>query len=102
MPTNQTVIEADNATFQCTATGNPTPEITWTKDGRIVGTGETLNFAAFRNQSGRYWCSADNGIDSTVNASVYLNVLCKCGNLVSGENEYKSTFCNIKLSCAQK
>ena len=49
----------------------------------MVGTGETLNFAAFRNQSGRYWCSAENGIDSTVNASAYLNVLCKCGNLVS-------------------
>ncbi|XP_022778407.1 roundabout homolog 2-like, partial [Stylophora pistillata] len=73
-PTNKTIFEGETATFHCTATGNPVPEITWIKDGKTVGSGETLSFETRRNQSGKYWCSADNGIDKAANASAYLNV----------------------------
>ena len=64
-------------TFHCTAPGNPTPKITWTKDGITVGLGERLSFEANRDHSGKYWCSAENGLDITVNASASLNVQCK-------------------------
>lgn len=76
-PTNQTVIESKTVTFNCSATGNPTPKITWLKDGTTVGHGETLSFEATRNQSGKYWCTAENGLSVIVNASAILDVQCK-------------------------
>ena len=76
-PVDQTVHENDEAIFHCTATGNPTPTITWLKDGKTVATGDTWRFSAKRNQSGKYWCSAENGFDVNINASVLLDVQCK-------------------------
>ena len=83
-PSNITIDEEDEATFQCIATGNPTPKITWiNKDGKTVGTGEALSFKANRTDSGKYLCVADNGFKTTVNASAHLNVLCKSYNIVT-------------------
>lgn len=73
----QTVIEDNVATIHCSAIGNPTPKISWIKDGMTVGTGNTLNFRAHRSQSGDYLCSAENGLNRTSNASSYLDVHCK-------------------------
>ena len=57
------------------------PKITWIKDGTSEGEGDTLSFGAVRSKTGRYWCLAENGLD-TVNASAYLDVQCKCDNMV--------------------
>ncbi|XP_066024470.1 hemicentin-1-like isoform X4 [Pocillopora verrucosa] len=73
-PSNQTINETDTVTFVCNISANPAPVIKWYKDKLTVGTGDTLSFPVFRNQSGYYWCSADNGLNVTVNASAYLNV----------------------------
>ena len=70
-------MEGDQATFHCQATGNPTPTIKWIRAGQTVITKETLSFETKRNDSGKYWCLADNGLNSTVNASVYLDVQCE-------------------------
>lgn len=75
-PSDLTVTEKDQITFNCTAAGNPAPNITWFKDGKTLATGETLSFEARRNNSGKYWCSADNGIDKSINTSVSLDVQC--------------------------
>ena len=72
-----TVTEGAMATFHCNATGNPTARYRWIKDGKTVATGNTLSFQTSRNDSGRYWCLAENGLDETVNASAYLNVQCE-------------------------
>lgn len=48
-----------------------------------MATGDTLSFEAFRNQSGKYWCSAENGLNVTVNASAYLDVQCKYGTRIT-------------------
>ena len=69
--------EKDQTTFTCTAAGNPAPNITWTKDGKAVGTGDTLSLETHRNQSGEYWCSAENGVGLAVTASAFLDVQCK-------------------------
>ena len=83
-PTNITIDEDDEATFECIATGNPTPKITWiNKIGKTVGTRETLSFKANRTDSGKYLCVADNGFKTTVNASAYLNVLCKSDHIIT-------------------
>ena len=77
-PTNQTVKEDTEATFHCTATGNPTPKITWIIDGKTVAQGDTMSFDAGRSQSGKYWCLAENGLEKgQINASAYLDVQCK-------------------------
>lgn len=76
-PRDQTIEEGDEGTFLCKATGNPAPKTMWHKDGKTVATGDTLNFTVNRNQSGRYWCSAENGLGVKLNASALLDVQCK-------------------------
>ena len=77
-PRNRTVIEKEPVSFYCNASGNPVPTITWVKDGKTVGTTNTLRFqTTWRYQSGRYWCLAQNGLNVTINASADLNVQCK-------------------------
>ena len=76
-------------TFQCAATGNPTPKMTWTKDGKTVAEGDTLSFRTNRTQSGKYWCSAENGVKPSVNASADLDVQCKYFTIIPDMN-YKS------------
>ena len=57
--------------------GNPVPNIKWIKDGMTVGTGDMLTFETNRNHSGKYWCTAENGLDVQINASAQLNVQCE-------------------------
>jgi len=75
-PSDQTVVENEEVVFSCSAIGNPAPKITWMKDGKTVGTEETLRFEASRDHSGDYWCSADNELSEAVNASAHLDVQC--------------------------
>lgn len=70
-------MENEELTFYCKATGNPIPKIIWTKDGKTVATGERLNLKTKREQSGKYWCLAENGLNVTVKTSAYLDVQCK-------------------------
>ena len=76
-PADQIVLESATATFHCNATGNPTPEIKWIKDGKTVAKGNTMTFEANRTHSGKYWCLAENGLNMTVNASANLDVQCE-------------------------
>lgn len=46
-----------------------------------VGQGDTLGFKANRNDSGKYWCLAENGLDVNINASASLDVQCKLKNI---------------------
>ena len=62
--------------FNCAATGNPTPKITWIKDGITVGAANNLTFAASKNDSGKYWCSANNRLGD-LEESAALDVQCK-------------------------
>ena len=39
--------------------------------------GDTLSLKTNRNDSGKYWCSVENGLGITVNASAILDVQCK-------------------------
>ena len=76
-PSDQTVKEFEDTVFLCTATGNPAPKITWMKDGETVADGDTLSFPANRSDSGKYLCSAENGLGLAINSSASLDVQCK-------------------------
>ena len=82
LPTNQTVLEGNTATFICYASGNPAPVITWIKDERVLGREETLTVETHKESSGEYLCVADNGFSDTANASAYLDVQCKYETLL--------------------
>ena len=85
LPTNQTVLEGDNATFLCYASGSPAPAITWFNAERVVGRGETFTIETRKEHSGEYLCVADNGLSGTdANASAYLNVQCKYKTFLYG------------------
>ena len=92
-PGNKTVNEGNNVTFQCRATGNPFPTLSWTKDGITISQNsknivlsqgnKTLTITnAKRNDAGKYVCSATNNINS-VKASGYLDVQCKYNRVLN-------------------
>ena len=111
-PSDQVVLEGTEITFHCAADGNPLPEIKWMKDGKTVATQGLLIFEAMRNQSGKYWCSVENGLNSTVNASATLDVQCKweCCILLrismdsdaAGMSTGGLVFLNAEVSCSSK
>eukprot|EP00058_Branchiostoma_floridae_P015756 XP_002601244.1 hypothetical protein BRAFLDRAFT_95021 [Branchiostoma floridae] len=64
---------SDHVTFQCVADGNPTPNITWSKNGRLlransyvlsgdVRTSSLVLNTVEANDSGTYSCAATNGV----------------------------------------
>ena len=78
-PPNTAVVEGHNVTLQFNITGNPTPNVTWTKDGNatVLYKGERFTiYNITQQQAGDYICSAWNQIDKT-NATVTVTVHCK-------------------------
>ena len=76
-----TVVEGENITLYCNATGNPTPNITWTKDGSatVLHQGEMYNIVNIqREATGDYTCAAWNGVGQHINATAAVTVHCKC------------------------
>ncbi|CAH0552151.1 unnamed protein product [Brassicogethes aeneus] len=79
------VHEGENVRLQCSATGTPTPRITWQRvDNRPINrgawqdihiAGEILNLTAVnRDHIGTYLCIADNGVPPQVNQTFGLEV----------------------------
>ncbi|CAL4065390.1 unnamed protein product [Meganyctiphanes norvegica] len=60
-----TIAQGSPATFTCYARGYPEPTVTWYKeDGadRVLGTGNSYTISSpTRDDSGNYYCTADNG-----------------------------------------
>ena len=78
------VVEGDpSITLECIADGEPTPNITWTKvyangsDSGELGTGNQFVLENNRNNSGKYRCTAYNGIGTAPNRTVKVEVNCK-------------------------
>ena len=79
-PSNKTMVESNNITLHCNATGNPAPNITWTKDGKqtVLHHGEEYTITNItRHQHGSYKCAAWNNVGQVAISSFGINVLCK-------------------------
>ena len=75
-----TVVEGENVTLYCNATGNPTPNITWTKDRSptALHQGETYSISTIQRQAaGDYRCTAWNGVGEHTNITATVAVHCK-------------------------
>ena len=80
---NKTVTEDSILNLFCNATGKPAPNITWTRvleDGtssKVLLGNPWSSENITRNFTGQYRCTADNGIGSPVNRTIYVDVLCE-------------------------
>lgn len=65
--------------ISCDTVGYPSPQITWTKDGRKIGTDERTFEIDHVDPSdeGIYTCTASNGILPNAHKSFHITVLCK-------------------------
>ena len=79
-PVDQVVLEGSNLSLHCNATGNPRPNITWTKDGSstVLHQGETYSFVNIQRQAaGDYKCTAWNGVGTQKNNTGTVTVHCE-------------------------
>ena len=93
------VIEGDNVTLSCNASGNPVPTISWTRDGSLVSSGDQrISFEAGNRQltitnvnradSGEYLCVADNSEGNDTSNATTLDVKCKYTSSVQTRSGY--------------
>ena len=78
-PTDQTINEGISVLLFCNASGNPHPNISWTKvgDDKVLSMGNTLNLSEItRDQDGQYKCIASNKAGVAV-AVAGVTVYCK-------------------------
>ena len=73
---NRTANQSDVVSLTCTADGNPTPNITWTRlyDNKVVTLPLTING---KQDDGYYTCTADNGIGDSASRDVFIAVQSK-------------------------
>ena len=99
-PVETTVNQSQTAILKCSADGNPTPQITWSKMNSRLPVGRhkvtssgalILRDVAWHGDEGVYSCEAKNLLGS-VNASATLTVQCKSTWL-----KYTKNFINRQL-----
>ena len=71
-----------NFTLTCNASGDPTPNIAWTKEGRTAAqfnvSGHKLDLVNVNvDDVGSYKCTADNGYGTPATSLAVVDVICK-------------------------
>lgn len=69
-PVNVTVNESSSASFQCNASGDPKPVVTWFKGGSqlfeggrvVIGVGSMTILNTVASDTGQYSCNVSNGL----------------------------------------
>ena len=74
---DQNVIEDDNLTLTCTATGMPQPKVSWIKPNGQSVAGHVLQFVNInRSEAGEYKCEASNECSNATQMAT-IDVQCK-------------------------
>ena len=73
-----------NYTLTCNASGDPTPNITWTKEGKTEAqfnvSGHKLDLVDIKVEDvGSYKCTADNGYGTPATSLAVVDVICMYG-----------------------
>ncbi|KAJ7323720.1 hypothetical protein OS493_031137 [Desmophyllum pertusum] len=74
---DQALNKGDITSLNCTADGNPRPNITWTKVSDNSAVSFPLTITGKENE-GQYRCTAQNGVGHTVSKVVSIIVHCEC------------------------
>lgn len=70
-------IEGSSHSLSCLAEGDPTPQVTWSRDSLMISTNGVLTFAVVaRSDGGTYTCTASNTA-GVVSENVFLDILCR-------------------------
>ena len=80
-----------NYTLRCNASGDPHPNITWTKAGipasKFNGSGYELHLVDVKKKdAGSYICTASNGFGNTTTATAIVNIRCKYDKITCSGN----------------
>uniref|UniRef100_A0A3Q2U0Z7 MAM domain containing glycosylphosphatidylinositol anchor 2 n=1 Tax=Fundulus heteroclitus TaxID=8078 RepID=A0A3Q2U0Z7_FUNHE len=101
-----TIREGETLELTCLVTGHPRPQIRWTKTAGSVSDrfqdssvfNDTLHIAKIlRNQGGRYYCKAENGLGSPAIKSIRVDVYCKFRYFLSVWSELQGETKILKL-----
>ena len=76
-----------NLTLTCNASGDPTPNVNWTKEGETAAefnvSGHKLHLVNVKREDfGSYKCTADNGYGTPATSLAVVNVQCKFYTLI--------------------
>lgn len=77
---NVIVKKGSSVSIKCGASGNPKPQVTWSKltEVEVMGSGEVMELSQVtRHHEGVYQCSASNGVGAKATARINLRVLHK-------------------------
>ena len=78
-----TAVEGDRLNFTCTASGQPKPNLAWTKVGSTTVITDTPSVSFIVDRPGtadnmiQYQCTASNGVKTPATATVNVTVYCK-------------------------
>lgn len=89
-PTSSIIVEGNNITLSCNASGKPEPAISWTKvggSGQVLSQSSSLTLTNVRRPGNpdnilQYQCTAINGVESPAMAMANITVHCKYHHFV--------------------
>lgn len=104
---NIVVKKGTEVTLECSASGNPVPKVTWTRENDLLpeGTISGQNRHGYtisnvdRFHAGRYTCHADNGVGAAATAKIALQVLYEPEIEVESEKVHSGVGKEAHLTC---
>ena len=91
IPEGLTTVEGRDVVFSCVVEGNPSPNVTWTKNkqrlnvtgnSRLTASSTNNNYTltvtdVHRSDAGQYRCVANNSVNTSTSSAAKLEVHCK-------------------------